>query len=259
MTGHRGPSAPYYYISHALPAPSDPWLRAFHTDVQAEIQRRLGPDPDRTGVLPDRPPGPFGAAVPDWTPVMRCRTLLALLTERYYTEPRTRGELAVFRRRLRWAQDRTGQPSPALVPVLWTTEGLPRHREPDTVTVLVGDYTRSGLAGLVGAPHARGGYRKVLRAVVDRILTGARHAPPAMTPEDLCFTVAPGVSGMPRIPLSGGSNRDRQFPPLRVPWLPTHAAPTSHRADARWEAAPRRSWFSTPEDDERPILRGPHS
>ncbi|MEU5885362.1 hypothetical protein ABZ835_00760 [Streptomyces sp. NPDC047461] len=259
MTAHRSPGAPYYYISHALTVPSDPWLRAFHTDLQSEIYRRLGPDPGYTGLLSQLHPGPWGADGWDCTPVMRCRTLLVLLTERYYREPRALGDLAVFRRRLLWEQHQTGERSTALVPVLWNTEGLPPRREPDTLNVPVGDYTAAGLSRLVGAPHARGGYLKVLRAVVERILTGARHSPPAMTPEDLYFTVSPGVSGMPRIPLTAGSFPDRQFAPVQVRLLPTHAAPPSHRAETRWAAAPRRSWFSTPGNHDRPILRGPHS
>lgn len=259
MSAHHGPGTPYYYISHALPAPSDPWLRTFHTDVQAEIHRRLGPGPGYTGLLPEPSQDPYGADSSGWTSAMRCRTLLVLLTERYYTEPRTLHDLAVFRRRLLWEQHQTGEHSPALVPVLWNTAGLPPRREPDTVTVPVGDYTRSGLAGLVGAPHARGGYLKVLRAVVERLLLGARHSPPMMTPGDLCFTFSPDVPDMPRIPLSAGRFPDRQFGPVRVPWQPTHAAPPSHRAEPRWEAAPRRSWFSAPGNDERPILQGPHS
>lgn len=259
MTEHRSPGAPYYYISHALTVPSDPWLRTFHTDLQSEIHRRLGPDPGYTGILSE----PFGDALGtggwDCTPAMRCRTLLVLLTERCYKEPRTLGDLAVFRRRLRWEQHQTGERSPALVPVLWNTRGLPACRELNTVDVPVGDYTTSGLSHLVGAPHARGGYLRVLRAVVDRILAGARHSPPVMTAEDLYFTVSTGVSGMPRIPLTAESFPDRQFARVRVPLLPTHAAPPPHRAEIRWAEAPRRSWFSTPEHHDRPILRGPHS
>ncbi|MET8685138.1 hypothetical protein ABZV77_13060 [Streptomyces sp. NPDC004732] len=259
MTAHRSPDAPYYYISHALPVPSDPWLRSFHHDVQAEMHRRLGPGPGHAGLLAEPCRDPVGAEGPDWTPAMRCRTLLVLLTERYYKEPRTLRDLEVFRRRLLWGQHQTGERSTALVLVPWNTQGLPSRREPDTLAVPVGDYTRSGLGGLVRAPHARGGYLKVLRAVVERILTGARHSPPVMTPEDLYFTVSSGVSGMPRIPLSARKFLDRQFAPVRVPWAPTHAAPPSRPAEAWWEAAPHRSWFSTPESDERPILRGPHS
>ncbi|MEV7192185.1 hypothetical protein AB0N81_10275 [Streptomyces sp. NPDC093510] len=259
MSMHREPDVPYYYISHALPVPSDPWLRTFHTDVQTEMRRRLGPDPGYRGLLAEPFHDPSGAQCPDTTPAMRCRTLLGLLTERYYKEPRTLRDLAVFRRRQLWEQHQTGECSSGLVLVLWNTDGLPPRGEPDTLTVPVGDYTRSGLAGLVGAPHARGGYLKVLRAVVERILTGARHSPPVMTPEDLYGTVSPGVSGMPRIPLTARRFLDRQFAPVRVPWQPTHAAPPSHRAESRWDEAPHRSWFSTPESDERPILRGPHS
>ncbi|MEV0170156.1 hypothetical protein AB0I00_03355 [Streptomyces sp. NPDC050803] len=259
MTAHRSPGAPYYYISHALPGPSDPWVRAFHTDLQAEIHRRLGSDPRYTGLLPDPSRDCWGAQEGDWAPVMRCRTLLALLTDRYYKEPRTLRDLAVFRRRLLWEQHQTGERSTALVPVLWTTKGLPSRRDPDTVTVQVDDYTRAGLAGLVGAAHARGGYLRVLRAVVERILTGARHSPPVMTPQDLYYSASPGVSEMPRIPLSADCFGDRHFVSARVPLQPTHAAPPSHRPERPWEAAPHRSWFATSDSGERPILRGPHS
>ncbi|MEV3914601.1 hypothetical protein [Streptomyces canus] len=259
MTGHPGsPSAPYYYVSHALPAPTDPWLRMFNTDLQAEIHRRLGPDPSHTGLLPE-PSRDLTPGECDVTPAMRCRTLLALLTDRYYKEPRTLRDLAVFRRRLLWEQHQTGQRSTALIPILWTTKGLPPRQDPDTVAVPVGDYTASGLAGLVGAPHVRGGYLRVLRAVVERIVTGARLSPPVMNPQDLCFTLSPQVSGMPRISLSDSCFPNMPYTPVRVPWQPTHAARPSLHPEPRRDASPHRSWFSPVENDDRPILRGPHS
>ncbi|ANB09197.1 hypothetical protein SAM40697_5241 [Streptomyces ambofaciens] len=258
MTASRPPATPYYYISHALPSPADPWLRAFHCDLQDEIRRRLGPDPGYTGMLPeprDSRPWPD-----DWvnTPAMRCRALVVLLTEDYYRDPRTLRDLALFRRRLVWEEDQTGRPSPALVQVLWDTRGLPAPG-PEALVVPVGDYTASGLAELVRAPHARGGYLRVLRAVVERVLAGARHSPPAMTPQDLHPDPTPGESGMPHIPFSAGCTSHRQFAPVRVTWQPTHAVPPSRPEPPEREASPHRSWFSHPGDDERPILRGPHS
>lgn len=130
MTAHRSPDAPYYYISHALPVPSDPWLQEFHTDVQTEMHRRLGPGPGHSGLLSEPCRGHATAEGQDWTPAMRCRTLLVLLTERYYKEPRTVRDLEVFRRRLLWGQHQTGERSPALVLVPWSTQGLPPRRNP---------------------------------------------------------------------------------------------------------------------------------
>jgi hypothetical protein len=259
MTAQAGSGAPYYYISHALPASGDPWLRTFHTDLQNNIYRRLGSAPAYTGLLPEPSRSPFEPEGWGWTPAMRCRTLVVLLTEHYYKEPGALRDLAVFRRRLLWEQHQTGERSPALVPVLWNTKGLPPRQDPDTLRVPVGDYTTSGLVRLVGASHARGGYLKVLRAVVERVLTGARHSPPVMTPEDLYYSLSSGVPEMPRNPLSTDCFPDRHFAPLRVPLQPTHAVPPSHRPEPGWEASTRRSWFSQPGTDERPILRGPHS
>ncbi|MDG9728647.1 MULTISPECIES: hypothetical protein [unclassified Streptomyces] len=258
MTASRPTAAPYYYISHALPSLGDPWLRVFHTDLQEEILRRLGPGPGHTGVLPET-----SGALPspdDWspTPAMRCRALVVLLTEDYYRNPRTVRDLALFRRRLVWDQDQTGRPSPALVQVLWDTRGLP-PQEPEAVLAPVGDYTASGLARLVRTPHSRGGYLRVLRAVVERVVAGARHSPPTMTQQDLNLTTTPGESGMPHIPFSAACTAHRQFAPVRVTWQPTHAVPPSRPEPPEREASPHRSWFSQPGDDERPILRGPHS
>lgn len=259
MPASRLPAAPYYYISHAPPVAGDPWLRAFHTDLQDEIERRLGPDPGHTGMLPEPP---RSAAGPDrWvsTPAMRCRTFVSLLTEDYYKDALCQHDLAVFRRRLLWEQHQTGEPSPALVPVLWNTRGLP-PQDPDAVIAPVGDYAASGLAPLVRSPYARGGYLRVLQAVVERILAGARHAPPTMTAQDLCHLPPPGVSGMPHIPSTARCFIDRQYASVRVPWQPTHPVPPSLRPGPPGrEASPHRSWFSHPGEDERPILRGPHS
>ncbi|MEU5401761.1 hypothetical protein ABZ348_20965 [Streptomyces sp. NPDC005963] len=280
---------PYFFISHAIDGGGRQYVEQFLTDLQGELRTRLGREAQFDGVLADRQRraavsggasevpeaaglfGLRGADVPPSTPAMACRALVVLYTVEYFRSPCCTFDLSVFSERMGWRSHRTGDAALSPVNVVWDTAGLPARwvEEAGRLAGPAGsDYPRRGLGHLVRDPAARGGYLKVVRNVAERVAGAALHPPPVMTVHDVDYLTQ--FTTHSRMPAFSWDNNPA---PLQVPWqsgsiaapspsgIQEHGAHSSGAFDSGQQhaMAQRRSWFSSPEEGERPILRGPHS
>ncbi|QNP73400.1 hypothetical protein IAG44_30770 [Streptomyces roseirectus] len=254
---------PYFFVSHAVEGVGRRDVEHFHADLQTEIRGRRGRDPGYEGLLADHRRGDFTRTPPPEIPAMNCRCLVVLYSREYLRSPACGYDLSVFEERLNWRVHRTGDASVRPVGVVWQSAGLPARLVEETARqsgqTVVGDYPRGGVGQLIRDPAARGGYLRVVRNVVDRVLAAADRTPPTMTAHDVGYL----TPFRPMSPTSAVS-WDVHLAPVPVPWLtgrtgtPQETAPPRAAID-RPDSPPRtRSWFSSPEDGERPVLRGPH-
>lgn len=288
---------PYFFISHAIDGGGRQYVEQFLCDLQAELRARLGREAQFDGELADRHRrttatggatgisggvgvsggtggagifGQPGAGVPPSTPAMACRALVVLYTQEYFRSPCCTFDLSVFSERMGWRSHRTGDTALSPVNVVWDTAGLPDRWVEETGRLAgpVGsDYPRRGLGHLVADPAARGGYLQVVRNVAERVAGAALHPPPVMTAHDINYLTQ--FTTHSRMPAFSWDNNPA---PVQVPWQSGSIATPPHsgvRESGRHSSgsfdsgqhaiAQRRSWFSSPEEGERPILRGPHS
>ncbi|GHB75878.1 hypothetical protein FHS35_004074 [Streptomyces umbrinus] len=253
---------PYFFVSHAVSGSGRRDVEHFHADLQAEIRARLGREPRFDGVLADHRGLDVRAGPPPTTPAMNCRSLVVLYSQEYFRSPRCTYDLSVFDERMSWRVHRTGDTSVAPVGVVWDAAGLPARLAEETARQsgpTGSDYPRHSVGQLIRDPLARGGYIKILRSVADRVLVAADRSPPTMTARDVGYLTP--FRAMSR---TSAVSWDVHLAPLPVPWH-------SRRAGASQDPAPMgaalglpdspprtRSWFSSPGEGERPILRGPH-
>ncbi|MGK5534274.1 hypothetical protein ACSNOC_27350, partial [Streptomyces sp. URMC 129] len=189
-------------------------VQRFHSDIQHEVNSRLGGVPRFEGRLqPAGPPaaGPHAA-------VLDCRTLVALYSEDYVNSPDCARDWAVFRERMDRRTRRTGQRPPTMIGVLWRTPRLVLPRAIADAEPLIGD--GDGVAGLL-REQATGWdrYRDVVRLVADRVIAGAEISLPPMTAEDARDvrprfgpgtarpTAAPTTDAAPAAPPDSGRER----------------------------------------------------
>jgi hypothetical protein len=253
---------PYFFISHAVGGVGRQDVEHFHADLQAEIRGRMGRDPRFDGVLADYRGLDFAVGPPPDTPAMNCRSLVVLYSREYFRSPFCTYDLSVFDERMSWRLHRTGDASVTPVGVVWDTVGLPARLAEETARqsgTTAGDYPRHGVSRLIRDSVARGGYLRVLRSVADRVLASADRSPPTMTARDVGYLTP--FRAMSRTSLVSW---DMHLAPVPVPWhsgrtgSPQDAAPIGAMLE-RPDAPDRtRSWFSSPGEGERPVLRGPH-
>lgn len=253
---------PYFFVSHAVGGAGRRDVEDFHADLQTEIRGRTGREAGFDGVLADHRPTDLALGPPPDGPAMNCRCLVVLYSQEYFRSPSCSYDLSVFEERLNWRLHRTGDASVAPVGVVWHNAGLPSRLVEESAlhTFAGGDYPRRGVGQLIRDPAARGGYLRVLRAIADRVLAAADRTPPTMTPHDVGYLTP--FRPMSRTTAVGW---DVQLAPVPVPWLRGRAGTPQRRTSPPGSAFERaepprrtRSWFSSPEDGERPILRGPH-
>ncbi|WP_406171764.1 hypothetical protein [Streptomyces sp. NBC_00996] len=253
---------PYFFISHAVSGSGRQDVEHFRADLQAEIRGRLGRDPRFDGALADYRGLDVGVGPPPNTPAMNCRSLIVLYSQEYFHSPPCTYDLAVFDERMSWRLHRTGEASVAPVGVVWNTIGLPVRLAEETARQSEStgsDYPRRSISQLLRDPAARGGYIKVLRSVADRVLTAADRSPPTMTARDVGYLTS--FRSMSRTSLASW---DMHLAPVPVPWHNRRTGSPQDTASIgaaleRPDSPPRtRSWFSSPGEGERPILRGPH-
>ncbi|MHC5906707.1 hypothetical protein ACVNF4_22800 [Streptomyces sp. S6] len=255
---------PYYFVSHAVEGVGRRDVEHFHADVQSEIRVRKGREPGYDGVLADHRRSDRALAPPSEVPAMNCRCLVVLYSQEYFRSPSCAYDLTVFEERLSWRLHRTGDASVRPVEVVWQSAGLPARLVEETARrsgpATGADYPRSGVGPLMHDPAARGGYLRVVRNVAERVLSAADRTPPTMTAHDVGY-LTPFRGAMSR---TSAVSWDVHLAPVPVPWLggrtgtPRETAPTGTATERPDPARRTRSWFSSPEDGERPVLRGPH-
>ncbi|WP_405990022.1 hypothetical protein [Streptomyces sp. NBC_00986] len=253
---------PYFFISHAVRGTGRADVECFRFDLQAEIRGRLGRDRRFDGVIADYRGLDVRGGPPPHTPAMNCRALVVLYSQEYFRSSSCSYDLAVFDERMSWRLHRTGDASVTPVEVVWNTVGLPATLAEETARQsgsTGNDYPRHSISQLIRDPAARGGYINALRGVADRVLAAAESSPPTMTTRDIGYLGPFGA--MSRTSLVSW---DMHLAPVPVPWhsrrtgSPQDTAPIG-AAPGRPDSPPRtRSWFSSPGEGERPILRGPH-
>ncbi|WP_075779261.1 hypothetical protein [Streptomyces acidiscabies] len=254
---------PYFFVSHAVEGAGRRDVEHFHADLQTEIRGRTGREPGYEGLLADHRRSDLALALPAEVPAMNCRCLVVLYSQEYFRSPSCTYDLSVFEERLSWRLHRTGDASVWPVGVVWQSAGLPARLVEETARQsgqpAGTDYPRSGVGQLIRDPAARGGYLRVLRNVAERVLSAADRTPPTMTAHDAGYLTP--FRAMSRTSVVSW---DVHLAPVPVPWLsgrtgtPQETAPPG-TAIERPDSPPRtRSWFSSPADGERPVLRGPH-
>lgn len=250
---------PYFFISHAVSGSGRQYVEQFHADLQSELYGWLGHESRFEGTLADHRKEGARAGPPRSTPAMSCRSLVVLYSEEFFRSARCAYDLSVFKERMGWRLHRTGDASVTPVGVVWNASGLPERlaEEAGQQAGAVGsDYARRGVGRFIRDSAARGGYVKVLRSVAERVVGAAGHPPPVMTSHDVDYlTQFTAISSTPVF------SWDMNVAPVPVAWHTKRAGSGQDPAPlVRQESLPRtRSWFSSPEEGERPILRGPHS
>ncbi|MFF6996201.1 hypothetical protein ACFY93_14820 [Streptomyces sp. NPDC008313] len=253
---------PYFFISHAVGGSGRRDVEFFHADLQTEIKGRLGAESRFDGVLADYRGCDRRAGPPPDTPAMNCRCLVVLYSQEYFRSPSCTYDLSVFDERVNWRLHRTGDASVVPVGVVWNAAGLPARFAEETARrsgTTAGDYPRRGVGQLIRDPGARGGYVRVLRSVADQVLAVADRSPPTMTARDVGY-----LTPFRTMSRTSVVSWDMHLAPVPVPWhgrrtgSPQDDTPRGPVAE-RPDSPPRtRSWFSSPGEGERPILRGPH-
>ena len=248
MSGMTLGSTPYFFISHAVR--SDRSVERFHADLQEALYQRKGHEWRYTGILADW----RDTTAELRTPATHCSALVVLLSARYADSARCRLDRTIFEHRLRWQLDGTGS-APEVVRVVWDRTGTGPEQEPADERLTGPHYRRWGLARLVGDEAVREEYFGVVASVADRVMSGARQAPPVMTPQDSDYFDPAGAAG----PLSA-TLFDWYSPDRQVAWhgQPVASAPELVPQGQQGAYTRAVSWSSRPVDGLFPIFRGPH-
>ncbi|WP_406202191.1 TIR-like protein FxsC [Kitasatospora sp. NBC_01560] len=181
------------------------------------------------------------------------RTMVALYSPAYFASPYCGKEWTAFDGRMRRHRTLTGEEVPALIPVVWEPPPACLPSEVRRIQYSQHDlgaaYAAGGLRGLLRADPHGPDYRRVVRAIAERVREAACLPLTELTHLDLgrvsgCFPLPdaappPGRSGMVRIFVAAGRSPARRpsGEPLSVN-LPAQAQAQAPAAEAPVAAAP---------------------
>ncbi|MEU6231822.1 TIR-like protein FxsC [Kitasatospora sp. NPDC047058] len=185
------------------------------------------------------------------------RTMVALYSPAYFASPYCGKEWTAFHGRMRRHQKLTGEAVPALIPVLW--EPPPGDLPAEVLRIqyvqhdLGAPYATGGLRDLLRADPHGPDYRRVVRAIAERVREAAVQPVAELAQLDLgrvegCFPVPatvppPGRSGMVRIFVAAGhtpARRPAAAPaPARHQQQHQHQGQDGHRDQDRY----RGGWY----------------
>ncbi|MFB9239120.1 TIR-like protein FxsC [Plantactinospora siamensis] len=178
----------YFFLSYAR-GDDDVFVEEFYRDLSREVRVRAGLDRGQEVGFVDMHSIELGAA---WSErlvsaLSTCRSFIALCGPRYFTSEACGREWHVFASRAERYERDTGQPSSALLPILW----LPPRRMPEVASALQYDsdvlgeaYRKTGLRQLLRLQRNREAYIDFVDALADRIVeTADTHELPQ--PEEL--------------------------------------------------------------------------
>jgi FxsC-like protein len=163
---------PYFFLSHA-PDEDGIFVERFYQDLSAEIRRRVAVDRhSEVGYLDiasredTRWPSDTKAALAG------CQTFIALCSAKYFLTSSCGRAWGVFADRLRQQENVGGQQSTALVPVIWSSEGLPEDfiAEDDIRLALHRTPGDEDLRVLLRLHRHRSAYRAFVASLAHRVV-----------------------------------------------------------------------------------------
>jgi FxsC-like protein len=166
---------PYFFLSSA-PDEDEIFVERFFRDLSSEVKERAGLGSTIDIGFSDHGSGdgqPWPGDVR--TALTTCQTFVALCSPAYFLSDRAGRAWHVFADRLRRHTLSTGTPLPALIPVIWSNDGLPADAFEEDGVFIEPHRTpgNEDLRVLVRLRSHRSAYRAVVASVAHRIVETA--------------------------------------------------------------------------------------
>ncbi|WP_344080855.1 FxsC protein [Luedemannella helvata] len=174
---------PYFFLSHA-PDEDAIFVERFYQDLSAEIRKRAIVDPHvDVGYLDIAAREGAHWPADAKAALAGCQTFIALCSAKYFLTSSCGRAWGVFADRLRKLESAGGQQPPALVPVIWSSEGLPEDFLAEEDIRLARQHTPGDedLRVLLRLRRHRQAYRAFVASLAHRVIQTARvhRLPPA--------------------------------------------------------------------------------
>ncbi|MHA6758620.1 FxSxx-COOH system tetratricopeptide repeat protein [Streptacidiphilus sp. PAMC 29251] len=179
--------APDFFFSYARADDTDFYVRKFHNDLCAAVDRLLGHRPQD-----DNSPTGFrdGLHVPvgtDWSTwigrmLATCRCMVACYSDAYFRSAHCSREIGVLIRRMRVTAVVPDGPVPGLVPVLWEPVPIPKELTAFQYTTdLLGHrYQEVGMRRLLLERHIGPDYRDAVEFIARQVAQASQAGGPAV-------------------------------------------------------------------------------